>query len=129
MQNIHFVERENSSVHFAICQSRNDGVCLTQTFGKAIKLLFSPDYFMSEIKRRKRHEQHVSQNSNWGLFLLLQPIMRLYLRWNVVILFSHDRNHYRCLPFKYIFPRGLSFEDICITSGLHNACGVISIDY
>lgn len=95
-----------TKVHFAVCQRRNDGVCLKQTFGKAFSLLFSPDYFMREIKGRKRHEQHVSQNLNWGLFLLLQPITRLYLSWNVAILFSHDRSHYRCLPFKSIFPMG-----------------------
>lgn len=106
----------------------SEGV-MVSVWAKALSLLFSPDYFMREIKGRERLEQHVSQNFNWGLFLLLQPIMRLYLSWNVAILFSHDRDHYRCLSSKSIFPMGICSEDIYIASGLHNACGVISIDY
>ena len=31
--------------------------------------------------------------------------------------------------FESIFPMGIRSEDIYIASALHNACGVISIDY
>lgn len=56
---------------------------MVSVWSRALSLLFSPDCFMREIKSRERHEQHVSQKLNWGLFLLLQPIMRLYLSWDV----------------------------------------------
>ena len=62
--------------HFA---AKTEWWCLSEP----LSLPFSPDCFMREIKLREGHEQHVSQNLKWGLFLLLQPIMRLYLNWDV----------------------------------------------
>lgn len=61
------------------CKDRAEWWCLSEP----LSLPFSPDCFMREIKLREGHEQHVSQNLNWSLFLLLQPIMRLYLSWDV----------------------------------------------
>ncbi len=43
---------EVSKNPLAVCQKRSDGVCLKQTFGKALSVFFSPDYFMREIKGR-----------------------------------------------------------------------------
>lgn len=113
-----------TKTHFAVYIT--DWVMYTDrlsVWAKALSLLFRLDYFMREIKGRKRHDQHVSQNLNWGLFLLLQPIIRLYLSWNVVIL------HYTWLLLQSIFPRGTRSKDISSTTGLQNACGVISIVY
>lgn len=47
----------------------------------------------------------------------------------MAILFNHDRKHYRCLPSKSIFPMGICFQDSYIASALHNASGIMAIDY